>query len=101
MINTQFKQYDYYRYYTSNSYGQATVNLKEPPVGTVKLALNITTQGVTDSILYKDASYIGLTWDKDIDDTYLIINGNEHLKVLYVSAPNKLKLRQVFLQKIK
>ena len=101
MINTQFKQYDYYRYSTSNSYGQPTINTNEPPVGTVKLAINIITQSVTDSILYKDASYIALTWDKDIDDTYAIIYGTEVLKVLYVSAPNKFKLRQVYLQKLR
>ena len=99
MINTQFKAYDYYKYST-NSYGQSTPNLNEV-VGQVTLAINTINQAVGDSILYKNASYIALTWDKDIDDTYLIqYTDKERLKVLYVSAPSKYKLRQVYLQKI-
>ena len=96
MINTQFKAYDYYKYST-NSYGQSTPS--NEVVGQVTLAINTINQAVGDSILYKNASYIALTWDKDIDDTYLVQYDNERLKVLYVSAPSKYKLRQVYLQK--
>lgn len=103
MINTQIKEYRYCKYSTeNNSYGQKTLLNNGEPIGTVKLAINTTTQSVQDSILYKDASYLALTWDKDIDDTYVIlINDVEKAKVLYVSAPNKLRLKQVYLQKSK
>lgn len=105
MINTQIKEYRYCKYSTeNNSYGQKTLLNNGEPIGTVKLAINTTTQSVQDSILYKDASYLALTWDKDIDDTYVILldnEGKEKAKVLYVSAPNKQRLKQVYLQKSK
>lgn len=102
MINTDMRLYNYYTYGASDSYGQQTLKKDESgaPViqGSIKIAINTTSQEIQDNINYKDCSYIGLTHDKAVNDTYVIQYGNEKLKVLYVNPRGR--LRQVFLKKI-
>jgi hypothetical protein len=93
MINARMSDYDYYLLNTDNGYGQITTDLVKQ--GTVKLSISTLTQTVTDDLRYSEASYIGLTQDKQINDTYLIQYGNTVLKVLYVNPDGR--YTQVFL----
>lgn len=95
MINAQMKSYSYFTLGADNGYGQPTVS--EEPKGTVKMAVNISTQAIQDNINYKNCSYIGLTKD-DVDDTYIIQFGKERLKVLYINPLGRYK--QVFLAEL-
>lgn len=102
MINTQMKEYSYYRYNAEpDMYGQLTLikDANGEPViqGTVKLAINTSSTAIQDNIRYKDATYIALT-RAIIDDTYVIQYGDERLKVLYVNPQGRYK--QVFLNNI-
>lgn len=95
MINTDMRYYDYFTYGEKDSYGQA--ELSQEVQGTIKIAINTTSQSVTDNINYKDATYIGLT-HAAIDDTYVIQYGDEKLKVLYVNPKGRFK--QAFLKEL-
>ena len=95
MINAKFRQY---HYFTSgkNAAGQDVPPAQDAePVGTVTMAINLTSQSVRDNIKYADANYMGLTHAK-VDDTYIIQYGEERLKVLYVNPFGR--LNQVFMQ---
>lgn len=98
MINASMRNYDYYLYGEDNGYGQKTLitNENNEPVvqGSVKMAINITSQSVQDNINYKDSQYMGLT-HANIDDSYVIQYGDERLKVQYVNPMGRYK--QVFL----
>lgn len=94
MINTDFRTYNYFTFGTKDSYGQPTLSAE--PEGTIKIAINITSQATQENVLFKDCSYIGLTHDKAINDTYVIAFGEEKLKVQYVNT--KGRLTQVFLK---
>jgi hypothetical protein len=94
MINTDMRSYNYYTLGALDAYGQPA--LSGEPVGTVKMAINISAQAITDNVLYKDAKYIGLTMDAKVNDTYVIdYDGAEKLKVLYINPKGRYK--QVFL----
>jgi hypothetical protein len=95
MINNDMRIYDYFLYQDKNGYGQP--QLSQEAQGSVKMAINITSQSVQDNINYKGASYIGLTHAL-LDDTYVIQYGAVKLKVLYVNPKGRLK--QVFLAEI-
>lgn len=95
MINTDMRAYNYFTLGKNNEYGVPT--LSDAPIGSVKMAINSTSQAVQDNILFKDASYIGLTHSKEIDDTFIIQYGDERLKVLYVVP--KGRLTQVYMKK--
>ena len=95
MINANMRLYDYYTYGTSSEYGQA--QLSTAPTGTVKMAINISSQSIQDNINYKDANYVGLTYAL-LDDTCVIQYGDKKLKVLYVNPMGRLK--QVFLAEL-
>lgn len=92
MINAQMKSYNYFTLGADNGYGQPTVS--NEPVGTIKIAINISSQSIQDNINYKNCSYVGLTRDK-VDDTYIIQYGEERLKVLYINPLGR--MTQVFL----
>lgn len=92
MIVADMRTYDYLTYGDSDGYGQPA--LSEEVEGSVKMAINTTSQSVQDNINYKNASYIGLTL-ADVDDTYVILYGDERLKVLYVQPKGRFK--QVFM----
>lgn len=91
MINADMKVYNYHRLSSIDAYGQPQLTEN---VGSIKIAINITSQSTQDNILYKDASYMGLT-HAAIDDSYIIQYGEERLKVLYVNP--KGRYNQVFL----
>ena len=93
MINNKMRIYDYYLYGANNEYGQP--QLSEEAQGTIKMAINITSQYIQDNIQYKNATYVGLTHDPDVNDKYVIQYGNTKLKVLYVNASGR--LTQVFM----
>ena len=96
MINTDFRLYDYLTFGEDDDYGMP--QLSEEPKGQVKMAINISSQGTQDNILYKDCSYVGLTQDANVDDTYVIKYGKGKLKVLYVNPKGRYK--QVFLKEM-
>ena len=103
MINSQIREYNYYLYSSENDiYGQKTLIKDEdgePAVqGTIKIAINNTSTAIQDNISYRDATYIGLTMSKSINDHYVIQYGDERLKVLYVNKHGRYK--QVFLNSI-
>lgn len=96
MINTDMRLYEYYTYGDADQYGQP--QLSETPQGSIKMAINISSQSIQDNILYQNCSYVGLTMNPAVNDTFVIQYGEEKLKVLYVNPKGKYK--QVFLQKI-
>lgn len=93
MIATDMRSYDYFTYGDDNGYGQPT--LSETAQGSIKMAIYTTSQAIQDNINYKDASYIGLTHDSKVDDSYVIQYGDERLKVLYIQPKGRYK--QVFM----
>lgn len=96
MINTDMRLYDYSTFGEDNGYGMP--QLSDTPEGQIKMAINISSQSIQDNILYKDCSYVGLTQDANVDDTYVIRYGKGKLKVLYVNPKGRYK--QVFLGEI-
>lgn len=96
MINAQMRPYNYYTYGAPDAYGQP--QLSNQAQGQVVIAINITSQSIQDNINYKNANYIGLTFDSAIDDSFVIQYNESKLKVLYVNPIGKLK--QVFLTEI-
>lgn len=93
MINADMKKYDYFVYGSKDEYGQP--QLSKEKQGSVKMAININSQNTVDNILYKDATYIGLT-KQEVKDTYVIQYGDTRLKVLYVNPFGRYK--QVFMK---
>lgn len=96
MITTDMRLYDYFTFGENDSYGMP--QLSETPKGQIKMAINISSQGIQDNILYKDCSYVGLTQDANVNDTYVIKYGEGQLKVLYVNS--KGRYTQVFMSEI-
>lgn len=98
MINTDMRLYNYFTIGPKNAYGQAAIPDKDAePAGTIKMAINISSQSIQDNINYKGCQYIGLT-RADVDDTYIIQYENERLKVLYVNPKGRMK--QVFMARM-
>ena len=98
MIATDMRLYNYFLLGAIDDYGQQPLPAQDAaPVGTIKMAINISSQAVQDNINYKDASYTGLT-NSYVDDTYIIEYENKRLKVLYVNPKGRIK--QIFLQEI-
>jgi hypothetical protein len=93
MINADMREYDFYTYGDRDGYGQPS--LSKNVQGKIKMAINTTAQAIQDNIAYKNASYIGLTHDSKVNDTYVIEYENKRLKVLYVQ--NKGRFKQVFM----
>jgi hypothetical protein len=95
MITTDMRLYNYYTLGEVDEYGMPQTS--STPKGQIKMAINISSQATQDSILYKDCTYIGLTQDAKVNDTYIIESEEEgKLKVLYVN--NKGRYKQVFLK---
>jgi hypothetical protein len=97
MISAKTREYDFYQYDAVNGYGQPM--LSEDVKGTVKMAVFNITKAVQDGTVYSAEEYIGLTNDKNINDTYVIQYGDMKLKVLYTIDAPRLKV-QVFMEKI-
>jgi hypothetical protein len=90
--------YNYFTIGTADGYGQPQMPAKDAaPEGSIKMAINISSQSVQDNVNYKEAQYVGLT-HANVDDTYIIEYGEERLKVLYVNSKGRMK--QVFLKQI-
>lgn len=96
MINTDMRLYDYFTFGDEDGYGQP--QLSTEPKGKIKMAINISSQSTQDNILYKDCTYVGLTKDANVDDTYVIGYRESKLKVLYVNPRGRNK--QVFLKEM-
>lgn len=96
MINTDMRTYNYFTLGANDAYGQPQISTE--PVGTIKLSIYTSSQSIQDNVNYKDCSYIALTLDAKVDDTYIIERENERLKVLYVNDAGRFK--QVFLKAI-
>lgn len=94
MINTDMRAYNYFTLGDKDGYGQPVVS--EEVKGTIKMAINISSQSVQDNINYKDCSYVGLTMDKSVNDKMVIQYGQEKLKVQYINP--KGRFIQVFLK---
>ncbi len=98
MINTDMRDHAYYLFGENNSYGQpkliADENGEAQIQGYVKMAINIASQYVQDSVIYGGAQYMGLT-HAELNDKYVIQYGDEKLKVLYVNPKGRFK--QVFM----
>lgn len=94
MITTDMRVYSYFTLGESDAYGQPTIS--EEIVGTIKMAINTTSQSIQDNINFKDCSFVGLTTDKSINDKMVIQYGNEKLKVQYVNT--KGRFAQAFLK---
>jgi hypothetical protein len=92
MINTRMKNYNYSLLADNDEYGQPQLLENQ---GVIKMAISVTSQSVQDNINYKGAQYIGLTLN-DINDKYIINDGEKKLKVLFVYTGGRYK--QVFLQ---
>ena len=88
MISANMRTYDYFTFGAENEYGQP--QLSKEPVGQIKMSIELSSQEVQDNILYKGATYIGLT-HFPIDDTFVVSYGNEKLKVLYVNTKGRYK----------
>jgi hypothetical protein len=96
MINTKFRSYDFFTFGELDDYGQP--KLSEEIQGAVKMAITTTSQNVQDNVLYSGASYMGLTYDKRVNDSFVIEYEGVKLKVLYVNPQGR--LRAVFLAKM-
>ena len=96
MINTDLRLYNYFTFGVDDGYGMP--QLSTEPEGQIKMSINISSQSIQDNILYKDCSYIGLTQDAKVNDTYVIEYEGNQLKVLYVNPKGRFK--QVFLKEM-
>jgi hypothetical protein len=95
MINNNMRYYTYFTLGGADEYGQPQITEAQ---GQIKMAINISSQSTQDNILYKDCSYVGLTQDANVDDTYVIRYGKGKLKVLYINPKGRYK--QVFLKEM-
>lgn len=93
MINATMRTYDYYTLNGKDEYGQEV--LTENIQGKVKLAIYTLSNTIGTNIKYKDSTYIALTQNKAINDSYVIQYGEEKLKVQYVIPTGR--YYQVFL----
>ena len=82
MINATMRTYNYYTLGGMDEYGQEL--LTEDIQGKIKLAIYTLSNTIGTNIKYKDATYIALTKDNAINDSYVIKYGEEKLKVMYV-----------------
>lgn len=89
------KEYNYSTLGSKNEYGQEIETLAQD---TVKLAIYSVSNTIGTNINYKDATYIALTHNKSINDTYIIHYGEEKLKVLYTIPSGR--YTQVFLSEM-
>jgi hypothetical protein len=98
MIAANMKHYDYFTLGAVDEYGQEYIpSINDEPRGQIKMSLYLSSLSTQDNINYKDCNYIALT-RANVDDTYIIKNGNELLKVLTVNDAGRMK--QVFLKVI-
>lgn len=99
MINSRMRAYDYYLIGDDNGYGQLTVIRDDngDPVkqGEIAMSISSISQSIADDVRYSDSTYIGLTFDKNINSTYIVQHEQELLKVQYVNLDGR--YTQVFM----
>lgn len=102
MIARDMQHYSYGAYGDPGAYGQPTIIRDDSgaPViqGSTDMAIYITSQSIQDNVNYKDCAYVGLTNDNTLNDSLVILYGDELLKVEYINPHGR--LNQVFLKKI-
>ena len=81
--------YNYFTFGAKDSYGQP--QLSEEVQGSISMAINVVSQALSDNVNYKQATYIGLTLDTKVNETYVIEYEGKKLKVLYVNPKGRLK----------
>lgn len=96
MISTDMRTYSYFTLGDDNGYGQPVISAE--PQGTIKMAVNISSQSTQDNINYQDCNYVGLTMDKSVNDKFVIQYGEEKLKVLYTNPRGR--YIQVYLKRV-
>lgn len=95
MINRAMRYYSYSTLGELDSYGQPQESDNK---GFIKMAVSLNSQTPQDNIKYKDTTYVGLTLDKNVNDSYIIHYNNEKLKVVYVNPCGRFK--QVFMSEM-
>lgn len=99
MIMNRMRLYPYWLISVNEEYGQETLpEADAEAAGQVKLSIYPTSTGTQDNILYANCSYVGLTYDGEIDDKYIIQYGKERLKVMYVQPMGRYK--QVYMKMV-
>lgn len=96
MISANMRYYDYYTLGAKDEYGQET--LSEETQGTLQLAIYTLSNTIGTNITYKDATYLALTQNKAINDSFVIQYGEEKLKVLHTIPMGR--YNQAFLAKM-
>ena len=96
MFNTKMRYYNFFTLGELDEYGQQ--KMSDEVKGSVKMAIHTTGQNVQDSILYHNAQYIGLTHNKNINDSYVIDYNGTKLKVTYTGSEGRFKT--VFMVKV-
>jgi hypothetical protein len=96
MINTQMRSYKYTKLDGVDDYGQpATIEAEDK----IKMSINFANEAIQENALYSGATYVGLTFNKNIDASYIIhYSDTEKLKVTYVNKFGKYS--QVFLARV-
>ena len=94
MINAMMRSYSYSTYGGLDSYGQP--QLSDKSEGKVLLSINLLNTNIVNNVIYKEANYIALTTDNNINENYVINYGELQLKVLYINKFGRYK--QVFLK---
>ena len=97
MINAKMKKYDYIIYDGENEYGEPVTN--EEVVGTVTMAIFNLAKMLNNNITYLTEEFVGITYDKNINDKCVILVGEERLKVKYISETPRNKI-QVIMERI-
>ena len=99
MIFSNMRYYDYWKTSVNEEYAQEVMpDTSATPIGQVKLAIYPTSTGTQDNILYANCSYVGLTFDAEINDKYIIDYEGQRLKVMYKQPTGRYK--QVFLKRV-
>lgn len=95
MINNDMRLYNYHLLEDADGYGQVVCS--EEVKGQVKMAVNIASQTVRDSVAYNGTELVGLTHD-NVTDKYVVVYNDEKYKVLYVNPKGRLK--QVYMTRM-
>lgn len=90
-IRSNMKEYNYSTYSQEDAYGQ-----KYPAAAAQSVVMAIYENSSTkiDGLTYKDAQYIGLTYNEALGENCLVVYGDKKLKVLTRMG------NQVFLQEV-
>ena len=88
MILRDMRPYEFTMLGAVDDYGQMTID--GGTEGAIRMAVYVASQTIGDSIVYRDAQYIGMTKD-DVTDRHIIHYEGQRLKVLYVQPKGHFK----------